>query len=247
MATYIRRRSSSRPSRSVIEFSCGNKPSSMPVMNTQSNSSPLAACTVISCTASCPACAWLSPDSSAACVRNAASGLSVSPVSASGASSAIRSGSTSSSMARLLSIPWLAGLCRSSSMGNAVASRPKPSSVTKLSAALTSSSRFSMRSAPSRSALKCSIKPLCCNTSSMIWRSVMFCVCSRSTSILATKADRLVPAFPPINPTESCSDWVLARAASCSCSMLRAPMPRGGKLTTRMKLVSSCGFSSNRR
>jgi hypothetical protein len=35
--------------------------------------------------------------------------------------------------------------------------------------------------------------------------------------------------------------------ASCSCSMLRAPMPRGGKFTTRRKLVSSFGFSSRRR
>jgi hypothetical protein len=45
----------------------------------------LAECTVISCTASCPAWAWLSPASSAACVRKAASGDSVSPVSAVGA------------------------------------------------------------------------------------------------------------------------------------------------------------------
>ena len=87
IATYIRRRSSSRPSTSDIEFSCGNRPSSRPVMNTQSNSSPLAECTVISCTASCPACAWLSPASSAACVRNAASGETISPVSASGVTS----------------------------------------------------------------------------------------------------------------------------------------------------------------
>ena len=40
-----------------------------------------------------------------------------------------------------------------SSTGSATASLPKPSCVTKLSAALTSSSRFSTRSAPSRSAL----------------------------------------------------------------------------------------------
>jgi hypothetical protein len=55
------------------------------------------------------------------------------------------------------SSPWLTGLCvsgtPSSSTGSATASRPKPSWVTKLSAALTSSSRFSMRSAPSLSAL----------------------------------------------------------------------------------------------
>ena len=74
MATYIRRRSSSRPSRSFMEFSWGNRPSSIPVMNTQSNSRPLLECTVISWMASWPACAWLSPDSSAAWVRKAASG-----------------------------------------------------------------------------------------------------------------------------------------------------------------------------
>ena len=43
-------------------------------MKTQSNSRPLAECTVISCIASWPACAWLSPASSDACVRKAASG-----------------------------------------------------------------------------------------------------------------------------------------------------------------------------
>src|SRR5258708_7883884 len=66
-----------------MAFSCGNRPSSTPPMKTASNSSPLEACTVISCTASWPAWAWLSPASSAACVRKAASGDSVSPVSAS--------------------------------------------------------------------------------------------------------------------------------------------------------------------
>ena len=33
-----------------------------------------------------------------------------------------------------------------------------------------------------------------------------------------------------------------ARAASCSCSSVRAPMPRGGKLTTRRNAPSSSGF-----
>ncbi len=47
-------------------------------MNTAENSSPFAACTVISCTASCPACAWLSPASSDACDRKPASGVIVS-------------------------------------------------------------------------------------------------------------------------------------------------------------------------
>ena len=61
--------------------------------------------------------------------------------------------SANGSNGRAKSMPWLAGDWRSSSTGNATASRPKPSWVTKLSAALTSSSRFSSRSAPSRSAL----------------------------------------------------------------------------------------------
>ena len=43
-------------------------------MNTAWNSRPLAECTVINCTASAPSPAWPSPDSSAACARNAASG-----------------------------------------------------------------------------------------------------------------------------------------------------------------------------
>ena len=112
-------------------------------MKTQSNSRPLAECTVISWIASCPACAWLSPASSAAWVRKAASGDMISPVSASGASGCRPRGSGQ---------PLLAGDGRCSSTGSATASLPKPSCVTKLSAALTSSSRFSIRSAPSLSA-----------------------------------------------------------------------------------------------
>ena len=72
-------------------------------------------------------------------------------------------------------------------------------------------------------------------------------VCSRSTSSLATKAPRFAPAFPGTALTASLSEQPDERAMSCSCSMLRAPMPRGGKFTTRMKLVSSFGFSSKRR
>ena len=53
-------------------------------MKTQSNSRPLAEWIVISWIASWPACAWLSPASSEACVRKAASGDMISPVSASG-------------------------------------------------------------------------------------------------------------------------------------------------------------------
>ena len=108
-------------------------------MNTQSNSSPLAECTVISCTASWPACAWLSPASSAAWVRNAASGDMISPVSASG----VTSTAATACGAPAAIAPAV------SSTGSATASLPKPSCVTKASAALTSSSRFSMRSAPS--------------------------------------------------------------------------------------------------
>ena len=72
-------------------------------------------------------------------------------------------------------------------------------------------------------------------------------VCSRITSTLATKALMDAPARPLTALTASCRAQPLLRATSCSCSMLRAPMPRGGKLTTRMKLVSSRGFSSRRR
>ena len=57
----------------------------------------------------------------------------------------------------------------------------------------------------------------------------------------------LAPALPVTTLTASCSEQPAARAASCSCSMLRAPIPRGGKLTTRLKLVSSCGLSKIRK
>jgi hypothetical protein len=103
-------------------------------MNTASNSRPLAECTVISWIASCPAWAWLSPASSAAWVRKAASGRHD--------LAGLGVGHRGLGRRRLLS-----------STGSATASLPKPSWVTKLSAALTSSSRFSMRSWPSFSVL----------------------------------------------------------------------------------------------
>src|SRR3990167_7144538 len=218
MATYIRRRSSSRPPWSLMAFSCGNRPSSMPPMNTASNSSPLEACTVISCTASCPAWAWLSPASSAAWVRKAARGERVSPVSASTipGTAGFRG---SSSTGALGSNPWLTGLwalCVSgvpcSSSGRATASRPKPSCVTKLSAALTSSCKFSMRSAPSFSVRKCSTKPVDSSICSMMPRRFRPWVCSRSTSTMATNAPRLAPALPGTALTASCSEQPAARA-----------------------------------
>src|SRR3977135_1259609 len=46
----------------------------MPHRNTTGNSSPLALCSVIICTQSSHSSAWPSPDSSAACARNASSG-----------------------------------------------------------------------------------------------------------------------------------------------------------------------------
>src|SRR3989344_1804436 len=139
MATYIRRRSSSRPSVSDIEFSCGNRPSSRPVRNTCTNSRPLAAWMVMSCTASWPAWAWLSPASSEACVKKASSGEMISPVSASGSVSPCATAAGSP----------CAIVPADSSTGRATASLPKPSWVTKASAALTNSSRFSSRSWPS--------------------------------------------------------------------------------------------------
>ncbi len=70
---------------------------------------------------------------------------------------------------------------------------------------------------------------------------------SRITSTLATKPAMAVPARPVTALTASCSEQPAARATSWSCSTLRAPMPRGGKLSTRRKLVSSRGFSIRRR
>ena len=80
MATYMSLRSSCKPPCSARLISLGKRPSSMPLRNTLSNSSPLAACTVISCTASCPAPAWVSPLSRLALLKKARmgnSGLSV--------------------------------------------------------------------------------------------------------------------------------------------------------------------------
>ncbi len=117
-------------------------------MNTASNSRPFAECTVISCSASCPAPAWLSPASSDACARNASSGDayagSATPASITSRSPSFGSTSTAPSVC-------------SSARGGAIdvgiafarASSAKPSSPEKLAAALTSSFRFSMRSAPS--------------------------------------------------------------------------------------------------
>ena len=56
-----------------------------------------------------------------------------------------------------------------------------------------------------------------------------------------------MPALPVTALTASCKEQPDERATSWSCSKLRAPMPRGGKLTTRKKLVSSCGFSNKRK
>jgi hypothetical protein len=38
-----------------------------------------------------------------------------------------------------------------------------------------------------------------------------------------------------------------ALGASCSCSIERVPMPRGGKFTTRVKARSSSGLAASRR
>src|SRR5215472_4066095 len=51
----------------------------MPARNTTGNSSPFAMCRVIICTQSSHSFAWPSPDSSAACARNASRGLSSLP------------------------------------------------------------------------------------------------------------------------------------------------------------------------
>ncbi len=82
---------------------------------------------------------------------------------------------------------------------------------------------------------------------SMMSRSVRPRVSSRRVSIKAKKPPTLVPALPLKPPTLCARLRPLVRAISCSCSIVRAPMPRAGKLTTRRKLVSSFGFSIRRR
>ena len=67
----------------------------------------------------------------------------------------------------------------------------------------------------------------------MISRSVEPRVASRIASTSALKPRRLAPALPVSAPALWYRLRALTRAASCNCSMLRAPMPRAGKLTTR--------------
>ena len=74
MATYIKRRSSSKPPCSCKLYWLGNKPSSMPLKNTASNSKPFAACMVINCRAASLPWAWFSPDSNEALLKNAKMG-----------------------------------------------------------------------------------------------------------------------------------------------------------------------------
>jgi hypothetical protein len=81
----------------------------------------------------------------------------------------------------------------------------------------------------------------------MISRSVWPNVAARIASTRWVNAARLAPPLPPTAPTLCQRLRPLARAASCSCSIVRAPMPRAGKLTTRRKLVSSFAFSISRR
>src|SRR5947199_354093 len=60
----------------------------------------------------------------------------------------------------------------------------------------------------------------------MIWRKVRPCVASRIASTSATKAARFAPALPGTAATLCARLRPLERAASCSCSSVRAPMPR---------------------
>ena len=111
-------------------------------MNTASNSRPLAACTVISCIASLPSSAWLSPASSEACDRKAASGV------VRGAASASASMITPSSDTVIgdSSAGPACGAAAAVTPALAGTSCPTPCSARKAAAAFTSSRRFSMRS-----------------------------------------------------------------------------------------------------
>ena len=238
MATYISRRSSSRPSASVTEFSCGNRPSSRPVMKTASNSSPLAECTVISCTASLPSPAWFSPASSEACDRNEASGVMLTaPGAAASSTAASPPGAESPDP----------GALPGDTPIDAGTSWPMPSSARKAAAAVTSSRRFSMRSWPSFSAWKWAIRPLRSMTCSTDSVRVRVRDSRPRVSISRVNADSLAAGAPDSAPTAWNRLTPARRAASCSASTDRAPMPRAGKLTTRRKAPSSSGFSMRRR
>ena len=81
----------------------------------------------------------------------------------------------------------------------------------------------------------------------MISRSVRPCVAARMDSTSCTKPASFLAAAPSSAVTLCARLRPLARAASCSISTVRPPMPRAGKFTTRRKLVSSSPFSSSRR
>ena len=192
-------------------------------MKTQSNSRPLAECTVISWIASWPGLRLVvaglerGVGQEGGQRRQDLAGLGV-------GRDAVGARLVGSRQARRSS-PWLAATGAApgpvSSTGSATASLPKPSCVTKLSAALTSSSRFSsaLLRLPSRSC-RSRPGPTASSTCSMISRSVRPCVCSRIASISATKAPQ-VGAAPCRRPRRRSAQRLrpLARAASCSCSM----------------------------
>jgi hypothetical protein len=199
-------------------------------MNTASNSSPLAECTVISCTASCPAWAWLSPASSAACVRKAASGDMISPVSASGTAPPPGRRPTPGLLVHRQRHRVLAeALLRDEALGR----------VDQFLEVLDAVLAFLVGAVEVHQAE-------CCSTCSMISRSVRPSVASRMPS---TRPRRPCSRRPPCRPPRprsapGCGRW---RGRVLQLLDVRAPMPRVGKFTTRRKLVSSLGFSSRRR
>ena len=79
-----------------------------------------------------------------------------------------------------------------------------------------------------------------------MWIGTFHGLCNRFLR-LHYKAANLAAVLPFSKPTAACNEIPPGLAASCNSSMVRAPMPRGGKFTTRKKLVSSLGFSKSRR
>ncbi len=75
----------------------------------------------------------------------------------------------------------------------------------------------------------------------------MCCVSARIFATRFANPPRLVPALPVTYGIAAAIEQPYRRAASASCSIERAPMPRVGKFTTRTNAVSSFGLSIRRR
>ena len=120
-----------------------------------------------------------------------------------------------------------------------------------------SSSRFSSRSSPRSSSwaayfrypVRSSTMSMRVGRSCLAWSSLRPAIMSRKPVRARTARGWSEPRPPPDSTPSMAANietpW--ARAESASFAMVRWPMPRVGKLTTRAKLTSSSGLAMRRR